>query len=243
MKQNHTSRYFSLQYWWKGPTWHIRGNLLLIFYFFKLSFPPFPLNIFSSLSLSFLFFSSSFHFPLSLKCHQQFSLLTCQFLPLDGTFLSPCDIIDSKNYKCAKLWGEGSWQVLIPQMVKSETFFGKRGIQIFPKLSPPVMTFNQWQQYLATLVAGISKIFKCIMRSNLGSIFPLPLKIMYNDNYCFPLTEWKFSCLKMFKQKQTTTNERYPKGDLTVEITIKYPLRLLQIWDWIISHGYAMQWE
>lgn len=55
--------------------------------------------------------------------------------------------------------------------------------------------------------------------------FPLSFKIMYNDNYCFPLTEWKFSCLKMFKQKQTTTNERYPKGDLTVEVTIKYPLK------------------
>ena len=31
-----------------------------------------------------LFFSSSFHSPLSLKCLQQFSLLTCQLLLLDA---------------------------------------------------------------------------------------------------------------------------------------------------------------
>ena len=74
----------------------------LFFNFPSLLFLWTSFPVFSSLSLPLLFFSSSFHSPLSLKCHQQFSLLTCQFLPLAGAFLSPCDVIDSENYKCAK---------------------------------------------------------------------------------------------------------------------------------------------
>lgn len=95
------------------------------------------------------------------------------FLPLEGALLSPCDVEIQKIISVPNN-GEKHWQVLIPQVVKSATFSGKRGHITCDDLQP-VATIScyigDWllKEYLSELGGAI-----------LGWVSPLPLKIMCN---------------------------------------------------------------
>lgn len=135
---------------------HFAFNFL---FFYLLSLLFLYTSFFSHLFLFISFFVILF-FLLSLSSFFKVSpaifFTHLSFLPLEGALLSPCDVEIQKIISVPNN-GEKHWQVLIPQVVKSATFSGKRGTHIFPKSSLPVMTFNQWQQYLVTLVTGFSK--------------------------------------------------------------------------------------